>query len=94
MPLSDARTLLPRIPCQPLSAADAAPFLSNLTGPAADAAWQGGLPFAYRVGRGPIAARLEVHVDTAPGVLHDVLGRIEGAVEPDKVTLLKKKIDD
>ena len=60
---SDPRALLPRIPTQPISYADATPILAALTGARAPTAWQGGLPFTYHLGPGPVAVELSVESD-------------------------------
>jgi N-acetylated-alpha-linked acidic dipeptidase len=66
IPESEA-VVLPRMMSVPLSFADARRILETLEGPLRPAGWQGGGPFAYHVGPGPI---------------YNVVGRLRGA-DPD-----------
>ena len=50
LPLKDVQVIT-KIPVLPLSYGDAQPLLAALEGPMAPAAWRGGLPFPYHVGR-------------------------------------------
>jgi len=87
-------TLLPRIPCTPLSYGDARPLLEQLNGPlapheaAGSRSWQGGLPFAYHVGPGPTRVKMSVSVEYASRTIWDVVGRLDGASLPDEAILL------
>lgn len=78
---------LPTIMSAPLSAQDARVILQELDGPEAPKAWQGGLPFTYRVGGG---ARLHMRVkmDDAVRPIWTVTGRITGTANPDDLVIL------
>jgi len=75
---------LARIPSLPLSYEAASEILSRLGGPAAPAGWQGGLPFSYHVGPGPVKVRLRVDNEERIGTMRSVIGIIPGAEEPEK----------
>ena len=87
--IDDPRSLMPRIPAQPLSAADVTPLLCAMGGPAAPASWVGGITApvsgepCYTLGDNAIV-RLEVNVTNAPGPAYNVVARIPGAIEPDR----------
>ncbi|HEV2426333.1 MAG TPA: M28 family metallopeptidase [Terriglobia bacterium] len=87
IPESESR-ILPKIPMMPLSAADAREILRRLAGPAAPKTWQGGLPFPYHIGDG--AARVHLHLEMKNRVtpIWDVIGRIRGRDEPEKLLIL------
>lgn len=87
IPESESR-ILPKIPMMPLSAADAQEILRRLAGLAAPKEWQGGLPFPYHIGAG--AARVHLHLEMENRVtpIWDVIGRIRGGEEPDKLVIL------
>jgi len=74
---------LPRIPSLPMSHEAAAEILSRLRGPAVPEGWQGGLPFTYHVGPGPVRVRLVVDNHEEIGTLRNVIGMISGSEEPD-----------
>ena len=76
--------ILPKIMAVPLSYKDARPLLQNLAGPAVPPEWQGGLPFAYRVGPGPAKVHLKVDMDNSVGSIWNVVGKIKGREEPEK----------
>ena len=78
---------IPHIPVQPMSYGNAQRFLTALKGPSGPNGWQGGLPFHYHVGPGPVAARLYVRREQGPRAMHtiwDTFGMIRGAVYPDE----------
>ncbi|MFN8571901.1 MAG: M28 family metallopeptidase [Gemmatimonadaceae bacterium] len=79
---------IPKIMAVPISARDAAPLLKQLTGPVAPPAWQGALPFTYRVGAGPAKVRVIVRMDGKRRTIYDVEARIRGSEEPDKLVVL------
>jgi N-acetylated-alpha-linked acidic dipeptidase len=87
IPESEAK-ILPKIPMVPLSAADAQEILKRLRGPAAPPAWQGGLPFTYRVGDGKAAVHLALDMENIVTPIWDVIGRITGSDEPEKTVIL------
>ena len=79
---------IPKIIAVPLSARDAAPLLRSLRGPVAPAAWQGALPFTYRVGSGPGVVKVVVQMDGKRRTIHNVEARLRGSAEPDRTVLL------
>jgi len=79
---------LPRIPAAVLSWSAAQEILSRLRGPTVPPGFQGGLPFAYHVGPGPAEVELDVEMDAGLRPITNVLARIEGSEEPDRVVLL------
>ncbi|MFL5576818.1 MAG: M20/M25/M40 family metallo-hydrolase, partial [Gemmatimonadaceae bacterium] len=59
---------VPHIPVVPISYGNAATLLEGVRGAALPAAsWQGGLPFRYHVGPGPVRARVQVVTDASAG---------------------------
>lgn len=78
---------IPHIPVLPMSYGNAQRFLAALAGPSGPNGWQGGLPFRYHIGPGPVAARLDVRREQGRRALHtiwDTFGMIRGAVYPDE----------
>jgi N-acetylated-alpha-linked acidic dipeptidase len=75
---------LPRIPSLPISHRNAAEILGRLRGPAVPSGWQGGLPFTYRVGPGPVKVRLQVDNDERIATIRNVIGVIRGRSEPER----------
>jgi N-acetylated-alpha-linked acidic dipeptidase len=79
---------IPHIPVQPLSYRDAAPLLQALEGKNVPTGWQGGLPFAYHTGPGPAVVHVKIEMEFQVRPIWNVIGRIEGAVEPDRLVIL------
>jgi N-acetylated-alpha-linked acidic dipeptidase len=82
---------LPRIPVVPISYANAIELLEGLRGWDVPDAWQGGLPFRYHVGPGPVRARVQVTDDrTTRGTkpIYDVLGIVRGSELPDELVIV------
>ncbi len=75
---------MPRIPCTPLSYADAWPILEHLDGPESPREWQGSLPFTYHVGPGPTKVKLHVKQDYQYRTIWDVIGKVRGSEWPDE----------
>lgn len=92
IPESEAK-ILPKIPMLPLSSSDAAQILSRLDGPAVPKGWQGGLPFIYRVGRGGTLVHLELRMENRVTPIWDVIGKIPGREEPEKLVVLSNHHD-
>jgi N-acetylated-alpha-linked acidic dipeptidase len=67
----------------PLSYHDAAPILQALKGPDVPQEWQGALPFHYHLGPGGVNVHLVSEQDYQRRIIWDVIGKIEGAQEPD-----------
>jgi N-acetylated-alpha-linked acidic dipeptidase len=84
----EAARSLPRIGGLPLSWKDAKPLLENLDGPVAPKAWQGGLPFEYRLGGERVRVHLKVAMDNRVGPNLVVEGRIRGSEIPDEWIIL------
>ncbi|HKT60912.1 MAG TPA: transferrin receptor-like dimerization domain-containing protein [Gemmatimonadales bacterium] len=76
--------VIPKIPVQPLSAADAQPLLAAIGGRAAPAGWAGGLPITYHVGPGPAKVHLRLQFNWRMVPAYDVIARIPGAERPDE----------
>lgn len=78
---------LPKILTLPLSYADAAPILQNLTGPESPRDWQGALPFTYHVGPGPVRVKVHLKMNAPYKTIWDVIGTARGAEFPDEWVL-------
>ena len=80
---------LPKIPAVVLSWKEASKILSRLSGPAVPSAsgFQGGLPFTYRLGPGPVTVRLDVQMDASRRPIRNVIGKITGR-DPDRWIVL------
>ncbi|ETO83680.1 hypothetical protein F444_02343 [Phytophthora nicotianae P1976] len=82
---------IPHIPALPLSYEQADIILRSIGGQKAPEAWQGGLtyPNGYRLGDDEsLVLNLDVLMDNKVGPIWDVIGTIEGAVEPDQQVLI------
>jgi N-acetylated-alpha-linked acidic dipeptidase len=78
---------LSHIPVIPMSYGNAQRFLSVLAGPAVPPGWQGGLPFHYHLGPGPVAAHLKVRREHGRRAMHpiwDTFGMIRGSTYPNE----------
>jgi N-acetylated-alpha-linked acidic dipeptidase len=78
---------IPRIPIIPMSYGNARRFLEPLAGPSVPQSWQGGLPFRYHVGPGPVRARLHVKTERGERAFHKIwntIGMIRGERWPDE----------
>ena len=78
---------LPRIPVIVLASKEAQKILRGLTGPAVPPGFQGGLPFAYRLGPGPVTVQIDVRMDQSRRPIRNVIGRIVGR-DPDRWVIL------
>jgi N-acetylated-alpha-linked acidic dipeptidase len=82
---------IPRIPVIPLSWSNAAELLRDIRGRGIPQDWQGGLPFRYHVGPGPVRARVVVRLDTAGAAIKSIwntLGTVRGTTYPDQLVVL------
>jgi N-acetylated-alpha-linked acidic dipeptidase len=82
---------VPRIPVLPISYGNATELLRGLTGNSIPQSWQGGLPFRYHVGPGPVRARLAVTTDVATNPfkeIWDTFGVIRGTDFPDEIVMI------
>ena len=79
------------IPVIPMSYGNAAQLLEGLRGHEIPQGWQGGLPFRYHAGPGPVAARLIVRSDTATAAIKtiwDTFGIVRGSEFPDEIVMI------
>ncbi|MFM1652053.1 M28 family metallopeptidase [Brevibacillus sp. B_LB10_24] len=79
---------LPTIPTTPLSYGEARKLLESMQGDEAPAAWQGGLPFTYKLGPGPTKVRISLDIDYQRVPVNDIVVRIPGAKYPDQTVLI------
>jgi N-acetylated-alpha-linked acidic dipeptidase len=82
---------IPRIPSVPISYANATELLEGLRGRDVPSAWQGGLPFRYHVGPGPVRARVQVSDDRATHgtkQIFDTFGIVRGTEFPDELVII------
>jgi N-acetylated-alpha-linked acidic dipeptidase len=82
---------LPRIPVIPISYANASELLAGIRGHDVPAGWQGGLPFRYHIGPGPVRARVVVADDRATQgtkQIHNTFGIVLGSELPDELVIM------
>jgi N-acetylated-alpha-linked acidic dipeptidase len=84
----DQMTNVPRIPSLPISYAEAEKILRRLGGPRVPDEWQGGLPFSYHIGPGSAVVEMRVDMDEGLKPIYNVMARINGSVEPEKLIVL------
>ncbi len=85
------RMNVPHIPVIPMSYGNASQLLAGVAGHDIPQAWQGGLPFRYHVGPGPIVARIQVQTDVATQPfkkIWDTFGMIRGTEFPDELVII------
>ena len=87
LPAEDAVSM-PTVAAAPMSYKDARQILEHMTGPQAPEAWQGGLPFTYRLGPGPAKLHLVIENDKKVRSIWNVTGRLRGAERPDEWVIL------
>lgn len=92
IPEAEAK-ILPKIPMVPLSAADAQEILKRLAGPEVPKGWQGGLPFTYHLGDDTVKVRLALEMENRVTPIWNVIGRIAGSEEPEKLVILSNHHD-
>jgi N-acetylated-alpha-linked acidic dipeptidase len=86
-----AQMNVPRIPVIPMSYGNASQLLSGIAGHQIPQSWQGGLPFRYHIGPGPVVVRVQVQtdVDTKPfKPIWDTFGVIRGTEFPDELVII------
>jgi N-acetylated-alpha-linked acidic dipeptidase len=81
-------TNVPRIPSLPIAYAEAARILRRLAGPRVPDEWQGGLPFSYHIGPGTARVAIDVRMDEGLKPIYNVIARVPGSVEPEKLVIL------
>lgn len=82
---------VPRIPVVPMSYGNASQLLAGIAGHQIPGGWQGGLPFRYHIGPGPVVARLQVKTDVATRPfkkIWDTFGVIRGTEFPDELVII------
>jgi N-acetylated-alpha-linked acidic dipeptidase len=82
---------IPHIPVVPISYGNASELLESLRGREALAGWQGGLPFRYHVGPGPVKVRMRVTDDRATRgtkPIYDTFGIVRGTEFPEEMVLV------
>jgi N-acetylated-alpha-linked acidic dipeptidase len=82
---------VPRIPVLPISYGNASELLRGLKGSSIPQPWQGGLPFRYHVGPGPVQARMTVTTDATTNPfkeIWDTFGIIRGSEFPDEIVMI------
>ena len=80
----DKAVALPKIPTTPISYGDARPILENLGGPETPREWQGGLPFTYHIGPGPVRVHMVLKMDYQYRTIWNVIGTVRGSELPDE----------
>jgi N-acetylated-alpha-linked acidic dipeptidase len=89
IPISEMQ--VPHIPVMPASYKNAAALLRGVRGAKIPQTWQGGLPFRYHVGPGPVAARVIVRSDSATNAIKhifDTFGIVRGSEFPDEMVII------
>jgi N-acetylated-alpha-linked acidic dipeptidase len=89
IPLSQME--VPHIPVLPISYGNATELLRGLTGKSIPQPWQGGLPFRYHVGPGPVQARMAVTTDALTNPykeIWDTFGIVRGSEFPDEIVMI------
>lgn len=81
--IDDAPTIT-KIPVLPISARDALPLLTAMSGSVVPPEWRGALPITYHLGPGPARVRLEVAFDWQRVPAYNVIARLEGERYPDE----------
>jgi len=82
---------VPRIPVIPIGYGNASELLRGVRGTGIPQAWQGGLPFRYHTGPGPVRARVLVQNDTATRAykpIWNTLGVLRGSEFPDEMIVI------
>jgi N-acetylated-alpha-linked acidic dipeptidase len=92
IPVAESK-ILPKIPMVPLSALEARQILKHLHGRAAPGSWQGGLPFTYHVGNDTLKVHLALEMENRVTPIWDVIARIPGSAEPEKLVILSNHHD-
>ena len=89
--LTPDRMEIPHIPVVPIGYGNAGELLKYVRGAAVPRGWQGGLPFHYHVGAGPVRARITVADDRATKPLkpiYDTFGIVRGSEFPDELVII------
>jgi N-acetylated-alpha-linked acidic dipeptidase len=89
--IAESRMDIPHIPVVPISYGNAGELLDELRGHDVPQGWQGGLPFRYHVGPGPVRARVRVTDDRATHgtkPIYDTFGIVRGSERPDELVIV------
>lgn len=89
--LTPAQMPISHIPVVPISYGNASELLEYVDGPGVPRGWQGGLPFHYHVGPGPVTARVAVTDDRATKAIkpiYDTFGIVRGSEFPDELVII------
>ncbi|XP_072332562.1 N-acetylated-alpha-linked acidic dipeptidase 2 isoform X3 [Scyliorhinus torazame] len=84
---------LPKIPVHPIGYKDAEEILRYMGGVSAPSEWKGGLNVSYNIGPGfkdsysSRKVRMHVHTRNEVRRIYNVIGKIRGAVEPDRYVI-------
>jgi len=82
---------IPHIPVVPIGYGNAGELLRYARGASVPRGWQGGLPFHYHVGPGPVRARVAVKDDRSTKPLkpiYDTFGMVRGSEFPDELVII------
>ncbi|XP_046892250.1 N-acetylated-alpha-linked acidic dipeptidase 2 [Hypomesus transpacificus] len=85
---------LPKIPVHPIGYHDAIHLLKNMGGEIPPNNWKGALNISYRIGPGftegfqAQKVRMNIHTNNVVTRIYNVIGRVRGAVEPDRYVIL------
>jgi N-acetylated-alpha-linked acidic dipeptidase len=79
---------MPTVAAAPMSYKDARRLLERMGGPVAPDSWQGGLPFKYHLGAGPVKLHLVIENDKKVRSIWNVVGRLRGVERPDEWVVL------
>ena len=89
--LAPAQMQIPHIPVVPIGYGNAGELLKYVRGKDVPQSWQGGLPFRYHVGPGPVRARVTVVDDRATKPIkpiYNTLGIVRGSEFPDELVII------
>jgi N-acetylated-alpha-linked acidic dipeptidase len=87
--LSTEQMVIPHIPVVPIAYGTAQSLLEGVRGAAVPQSWQGGLPFRYHVGPGPLQARVAVTLDSQPfKTIHNTTATLTGRMAPDEIIVI------
>lgn len=82
---------IPHIPVVPMSYKNASELLRGVRGARIPQGWQGGLPFRYHVGPGPVTARVLVQDDRVTNAykqIFDTFGIVRGSELPNEMVII------
>lgn len=85
---AESAVSMPTVAAAPMSYKDARRILERMGGPRAPDSWQGGLPFKYHLGPGPVKLHLVIENDKKVRSIWNVVGRVRGVERPDEWVVL------